>query len=96
MLSFSIPPEWVLLDKREFKDTHVDCITVTDNYFYFTGATLEAGYIFWGQIHGATIGTMSLLPAADFPHGITTHENTLAYTSYSTSSVHFLHIPFEH
>jgi hypothetical protein len=82
--------EFVLLDYVDVPYTHFDCICSDQCNFYGTGANLQNGYIFIGKVNGNTIETLYAYQVNDFPHGIDILDNKIAYTSYSTSGIHFL------
>jgi hypothetical protein len=83
-------PSFELLDSKEIRDVHFDYITVANNYFYATGANKDGGFIYWGNISDRILSDVNLYPVEDFPHGITIHNDILAYTSYTTSTVYFI------
>jgi hypothetical protein len=82
--------DFSLLDYVVIPFTHFDCICGYDCDFYATGANMQNGYIFNGKVNGNTIETLYAYEVHDFPHGIDILGNKIAYTSYSTSGIHFL------
>jgi hypothetical protein len=82
--------KYVLLDCVYIESTHFDCSCNDQCTFYATGANLHNGYIYVGRVHDERIQTLYGYEVYDFPHGIDFLGNTIAYTSYSTSGVHFI------
>lgn len=79
-----------MLDSVDIPYTHFDCICSNECTFYATGANLQHGYIFNGNVNGNRIVSLSAYQVHDFPHGIDIMDNKIAYTSYSTSGIHFM------
>jgi hypothetical protein len=78
------------LDSIEVPLTHFDDIVSKNNIFYATGADLEGGYIYKGIVEDNRFTSIYKHQTHDFPHGIDIKENTIAYTSYATSGIHFI------
>lgn len=83
-------PDWQELHSVEFNKIHFDHMIVKNHYFYVTTADSVGGYIYWGYVTDNKISNVYKFPTADFPHGIDIYDNTLAYTSYSSSAVYFI------
>lgn len=78
------------LDSIEVPLTHFDGITSKKNIFYVTGADLDGGYIYKGIVEDNKLSSIHKYQTQDFPHGIDIRENIIAYTSYTTSGIHFI------
>ncbi len=81
---------FVLLDSIEVSSTHFDDVIQKDNVFYATGANLDGGFIYKGQVEDQKITSLNAYQVNDFPHGIDILDNKLAYTSYTTSGIHII------
>jgi uncharacterized protein YbcV (DUF1398 family) len=83
------------LDAIKFKHTQFDAVIVKDGTFYATAHTEKHGgcLIVGSLVRTGGGGLMfgkalkEFAAAGGFPHGIDIHGETLAYTSYSNSSV---------
>lgn len=84
--------DFTLLDSIEVPLTHFDAIVTTGHKFYATGADLDGGYIFKGKVNTSIekIESVCGYPVHDFPHGIDILDTIIAYTSYTTSGIHFI------
>lgn len=82
-----------LIDKIDLPHMHFDSVTSKDGIFYATAAGLEGDFIYIGNCVNNKINIIKKLPVEAFPHGITIHNDKLAYTSYGTSSLYILDIP---
>jgi hypothetical protein len=81
---------FVLLDSLEIHYTHFDGITSYGNIFYATCADVHCGYIYKGVVVDNKLASLEAFKVNDFPHGIDIKGDTIAYTSYATSGIHFL------
>jgi hypothetical protein len=79
-----------MLDSVDIPYTHFDAVCRDERSFYATGANLQHGYIFKGNVQNNIISKLCAYQVHDFPHGIDVIDNTIAYTSYSTSGIHFM------
>jgi hypothetical protein len=82
--------DFKVLDSVDIPCTHFDNICSNECTFYATGANLQHGYIFNGNVKGKRIDSLFAYQVHDFPHGIDIMGNKIAYTSYSTSGIHFM------
>lgn len=82
--------DFELLDAIEVPHTHFDCVVSKGPVFYATGADLDGGYIYKGCVAGQKFSVLDAYCVHDFPHGIDLRDTTIAYTSYTTSGIHFV------
>lgn len=82
--------DFKLLDSIEVPLTHFDCVVAKGYTFYATGADVEKGYIYKGGVEEKKIVSLQTYQTHDFPHGIDIRNDTIAYTSYTTSGIHFI------
>jgi hypothetical protein len=83
-------PDFTILDTIDIPCTHFDGICCDEYTFYATGANLQNGYIFKGNVQDKNITSLHAYQVHDFPHGIDIMNNNLAYTSYTTSGIHII------
>lgn len=81
---------FVMLDSIDIPLTHFDGVVSDANNFYATCADVQCGYIYKGHVVENKITSLKAFQVNDFPHGIAIKGDTIAYTSYGTSGIHFL------
>ena len=81
-----------VIDSYELPSAQLDSIVTTNYTFYATCRDLKSGFLLKGKVHNNKIIVEKRIPCEDFPHGIDILEDKIAYTSYSTSGIHFIDI----
>jgi len=78
-----------LLDSIEIEKSQIDGSVIYNNYFFVTlhCGIDKCGYIYIGKIDKDKLIFVKKVKCNNFPHGIDVHNNRLAYTSYTSSSV---------
>ncbi len=87
---------FLLLDKYELENVHIDSVITYNDNFYITIEEEEGGFIYKGLINNEKniIEKVERTSVFGFPHGIAINPdcNLIGYTSYSTSSAYLMTI----
>ena len=81
-----------ILDTYKLPSCHLDGMVMRDTIFYASCRDMTHGFIFCGQIVNNKIIEIKRIPCNDFPHGVDLLGSKIAYTSYTTSGIHFIDI----
>jgi hypothetical protein len=87
---------FMLLDKYQVGECHLDSLVTYGNNFYLTVEGDNGGFIYRGSINNEKniIEKVERTQTVEFPHGIAINQdcNLIGYTSYSTSSAYLMTI----
>jgi hypothetical protein len=85
---------FILIDKYEMNEIHIDSLITHNNNFYLTIEENEGGFIYKGSVNNQKniIENMKKIKVDVFPHGIDINKtyNLFGFTSYATSSAYLL------
>jgi len=78
---------FIFLDSYKLLNTHVDSIILNKNNYYITSQSIDKSCILKFIIDNNKFKLITKIDIENYPHGISSYENILAYTSYGNCSV---------
>jgi hypothetical protein len=79
------------IQKISLKNIQLDSAIYKNGHVYVTAhSPIEHGLLLKCSTKDSIVTVLEKQAVQNFPHGIDIHEKTLAYTSYTTSGIHFL------
>lgn len=85
--------KFIYIQKVFLKNTQVDSVINKGNKVYVTAHSSSLhGLLHILEVKDNILTLCESKACQNFPHGIDIYKNTLAYTSYTTSGIHFLTI----